>query len=259
MLGKLIKHEFKATYKTYCILFAAILVLAAFVKLSLEFELYAITTFSVLFYVIAIFSSFVVVLVFTIRRFYRSLLSNQAYLTLMLPATAHQHLFAKIIPTAVWYIGLILTAFLSLLIIFDTALISTMREIIPYITMIFSASMEAIGLDGGLLLFHLIAVLICMAMYQLMVLYFCTTIGGQSGSHKRLFGIAIYFAFYFGLNIVSSVVSSTLMNADTLTTPESLGSMLNIWFIITEVLYLGIAVACYFGTTRRLTHNFNLQ
>jgi len=268
MLGKLIKHEFKATYRIYAILFAGILMLAALTRLFGGFSSTAETgmgfVLTLMLYIMAVSSSAIIVLVFTIRRFYSNLLSNQAYLTLMLPVNAHQHLLAKILTTAVWYVGLVLTIFLSFLILFaGPEFIGIMEGVGTVFGWIFSISAEALGTSTGVIVFHILFIALSIALFQLSVLYLCTTIGGQSGTHKRMMGVLMYFAVYIASSITLSLITTALTTIFTPAvgeaTQESAAFLLGAISLATSFMYLGGAIGFYFCTARRLTRNFNLQ
>ena len=258
MLLKLIKHEYMATWRIFVIFFATIIGLAVMLRISqLAYALYTIVA---TLYIGVLFASMFVVFIFTVRRFYQSLLSNQAYLTLMLPANAHHQLAAKLIVTATWFVGLFAVIVASVFIgmagtVVGDAFIEGFGYIGEGIRMLF----EAAGINVGLMIVHLVVIIIAFALYMLLLLFFCTTIGGQSGTHKVLKGVLIYYGISMVSQIVLAIVITSFMPNDVLNEVVNVGARLNGAFFTLELLMLGAATGFYFLTARRLTHNFNLQ
>ena len=120
MLGKLIKHEFRATGRIMLPLFLAVLILSAFAGLSIHgFErardvrilqaMYG-TTISTFF--LSLFAVAVVAVVLMIQRFYKSLLRDEGYISMTLPVSVDAHIWAKLLTSFAWFA---LEAILSLL------------------------------------------------------------------------------------------------------------------------------------------------
>ena len=114
MLGKLIKHELRATARTMLPLFAVLsvmAVLAGFSMRQLEFqqdmpafvELVMIIVLMVFF--IAMIATVVMAFVIMISRFYKNLLGDEGYIMLTLPVSTHSHVWSKLIVSGLWFIA----------------------------------------------------------------------------------------------------------------------------------------------------------
>ena len=112
MLGKLIKHEFRATGRLMAPLFGAMLLLAVFVRVSdlilsaadvpVFFE--ALNSLLLIVYVLAILSVTVFSTVLMIKRFHQNFLTDEGYLMFTLPTSVHSLLWSKLITAALFFI-----------------------------------------------------------------------------------------------------------------------------------------------------------
>ena len=106
MLGKLMKHEFRATARIMLPVMGAMVALALLANLSirgLAGNLSDIPMLRILFVLIIIFFSVAVVativmsLVIMVSRFYRNLLKDEGYLMFTLPVSVHELIWSKLI------------------------------------------------------------------------------------------------------------------------------------------------------------------
>lgn len=110
MLGKLMKHEWKMSWKIPTGLCAVLLILSAVAGLSFcspmwESKLGGLDMLLVLFvfsYYFAIVAVSVGVMLYIAVRFYKSMFTDEGYLTHTLPVSVHQLLISKILVMAAW-------------------------------------------------------------------------------------------------------------------------------------------------------------
>ena len=112
MLGKLIKHEFRATGRLMAPLFGALLLLAVFVRVSdlilsaadapVFFE--ALNALLLVVYVLAILGVTVFATILMIKRFHQNFLTDEGYLMFTLPTSVHSLLWSKLITAALFFI-----------------------------------------------------------------------------------------------------------------------------------------------------------
>ena len=128
MLGKLLKHEFRATGRIMLPMMGALLALALMANLSirgLSGSLSDIPALRILFILILVFYGMgivaigVMALVVMVTRFYRNLLKSEGYLMFTLPVSVHELIWSKLIVSLAWFF---LTALFILLILFLTGL-----------------------------------------------------------------------------------------------------------------------------------------
>ena len=113
MFGKLLKYEFKATYKWYLILFAVLAALSILMgitaastttpsQLQSNYDsstsvYWALYGFLMLLLVSAGSGVYLSNIIITIVRFYKNIFGREGYLTWTLPVTTHQVLLAKLL------------------------------------------------------------------------------------------------------------------------------------------------------------------
>lgn len=120
MLGKLIKHEWKNTYKAGCLILLSLVAITFLGWLafqspmwSLSDKTYAdynfslavmdlVSIFTLLFYVIMLVAASLGILIYLALQFYRTMYSGEGYLTHTLPVTKHQLLVSKILVGGLW-------------------------------------------------------------------------------------------------------------------------------------------------------------
>ena len=123
MLGKLLKHEFRATGRIMLPLMGALLALALMANLSIRgmtSSLSDIPALRILFILILIFFGMgivavgVMALVVMVSRFYRNLLKSEGYLMFTLPVSVHELIWSKLIVSLAWFFATALFIFLIL-------------------------------------------------------------------------------------------------------------------------------------------------
>jgi len=129
MLGKLLKHEFRATGRLMLPALGAVLVLAVLANFSIRFIQVTDSTFlTILFglvigaFGIGMIAAAVMTLVLMILRFYRNLLRDEGYLMHTLPVSVHELVWSKLIVSLVWFA---VTGLVICLVVILTALIQT--------------------------------------------------------------------------------------------------------------------------------------
>ena len=119
MLGKIIKHEFKATWKSIVGMFAIIIAMLIISSVSYMLQdndydvmptdiLNIVTGISIFLLVMSLICGSVIIIVVMCKRFFDSVYSNQGYLTLTLPVNKLTILNGKIITYFVWSVATLL-------------------------------------------------------------------------------------------------------------------------------------------------------
>lgn len=127
MLGKLIKHEWKNTYKAGCLILASLVAITFLGWLAFQSPMWRnlpdnaysdynfslavmdlVSIFTLLFYVIMLVAASLGIMIYLALQFYRTMYSGEGYLTHTLPVTKHHLLISKILVGGIW--TLIVTA-----------------------------------------------------------------------------------------------------------------------------------------------------
>lgn len=121
MLGKLMKHEFRATARIMLPVMGAMVALALLANLSIRGlagnlsdipMLRILFTLIIIFFSVAVVATAVMSLVIMVSRFYRNLLKDEGYLMFTLPVSVHELIWSKLIVSLVWFLGTGLLIFL---------------------------------------------------------------------------------------------------------------------------------------------------
>ena len=216
MLGKLIKHEFRATGRLMAPLFGALVLLALVVRANdLVFQhvesysafLNILNTLLIIAYVLALFGVMVFSTVLMIKRFHQNFLTDEGYLMFTLPTSVHSLLWSKLITAALFFIFTFLAEALSVAIVVWRGGLA--REMFTFRAMdsYYMANCLAFALEMLTLLFVSLLVT-CLLFYAPM------SIGYSFANHKGLLSVVFYFVIQailqiFGVAVLAGAVNDT--------------------------------------------------
>lgn len=277
MLGKLIKHEFRATWFPMAIIAAALLGVSGFSRLFL----FLINTFVKEEAVCAIFSTLIyfvtillvscsafAVLVFITIRFYSNLYSAEGYLTLMIPVPRWYHLFTKTLVSMIWYLGAIVFIGISLIILFSGAFEQTDGNIFFVFSELSDAMSEVFGYGT---LFNIVTLItLFVQMLQSIMMIYCSISIGQLFKKYRVLGAILA---YFGISavigtvdtvkgIISAVSQALLLESagnNAIRIQEMLSMTANVTVVVNLAFVLLFTAAMYIATNYILKRAVNLQ
>ncbi len=285
MLGKLIGHEWKGTYKVGCLLLAC-MVGATFIGwLGFQgpmwqaafsnsyyygfglLDLLSIGTF--LLYVIALMGVLFGLLIYLGIRFYRTMYTDEGYLLHTLPVTKHQILISKVLVSSIWiiiiYVALALSVFVLVASLVSAALageytfVEVWTEAWNEVGRQWSLASPEIRADVIRLLLYLVYGIIVGPFCMIMFLFGAITLGQLFTKHRVLMAIV----FYIGMGIVRSIVEQVVQGTVTAIQFKSavsdydflnayMGSTWNVSFILDLVLAVVLYLVSYQIISRRL-------
>ena len=195
MLGKLIKHEFRATGRLMAPLFGAMLLLAVFVRVS--DLILSVTVFST---------------VLMIKRFHQNFLTDEGYLMFTLPTSVHSLLWSKLITAALFFIFTFLADALAVAIVVWRG--GTARDLFESIVGLFRELNSFYMANGIALALEILALLLVSLLVTCLLFYAPMSIGYSFANHKGLLSVVFYFVIQailqiFGVAVLSGVVSDT--------------------------------------------------
>lgn len=202
MLGKLMKYEWKATWKLLIPLnlFIVVMSVLAYITVQLDFfesdnDLVIMTgTLLLLTYVLSMFVISVVTIIYLIYRFYTSVYGDEGYLLHTLPVDKHHIIVAKAVVSVSWIILNILLIYLSVLF-----LISTQERFAETLTEGFEFYMETVNSYNKIGAFEVIMTLVASffaLLARVLKITACISLGQLSSNHKVLSSIGFYYAIY---------------------------------------------------------------
>lgn len=266
MLGKLIKHEFRATGRILLPALAVLLVLtvmAGFSIKSLEMSsvpelLEIIFVIILMAFVIGIIAVWVMTVWLMISRFYNNLLGDEGYLMFTLPASVHSHIWAKLIVSFLWFllVGIAVTLIISGLVISLT--VSDFAQFVqgfPEFKEVWQLILKVFDYNHGMIILSAIetlAVVIVGAAAACLQFYAAMAIG-QSFANRKLLCMVIAYAV---LSILASFVTSGVGMSLELATSDR--DMLGVIMHATLAANLAICAVYYLITAQLLKKKLNL-
>ena len=214
MLRKLLKHEFRATGRVILPMYLILLVTAVRSNLAgrgmLDRQSDILNILGVLIVMafgIAICGALLMSFVLMIQRFYKNLLQDEGYLMFTLPVSVHQHVWSKLIVSAVWFAATILAIIAaSLVVAYD---VSFLREFFDVLRWFFEGLQklkisETLNLTAYLAEF---AVLLFLSLATFALQFYAALAAGHSrANHKMLWSVAWFFGFQFALQFAGSLL-----------------------------------------------------
>ena len=221
MLGKLMKYEWKNIWKAGTLMPLGMFIVTVIGCVVLQMPGVAeffdsndvngaqawlvISSFAaiLILYVIMLLASTWGMLIFLGIRFYRSMYTDEGYLSHTLPVTANQLFLSKVLVSGVWYL------FISIGIV----LIQYNGNIWEFLADAFYELGRTYEEEMGINLLHygitLLLTYVAGPFITMVTLFGALTIGQLSSKHKGLMGILAYA----GLTILSSIIGSTVQSA----------------------------------------------
>ena len=278
MLGKLIKYEFKATYKfmvmLYCILFALSLVLSVSLKLNIvdiingftsEFNIGGLLmmVISIIFMIMfAVISASVLcgMFFYSIVRFKNNLLGNEGYLMHTLPVKESQNILAKLIVSVVWTIAGVFALIISygtiILIISSSKAVADLFSQVP--ALLRTALTYYHDIIPEFILYVVEITLCCLtslvSMY--MHIYASMAVGYSFNSHRALISVGIYIAVSVAMNVIDVIAITPFQYLGIVDTSAVIS---HFPLIFSSVINLVSAVVLYIVTDYFMSKRLNLQ
>ena len=221
MLGKLIKHEFRATGRLMAPLFGALLLLALVVRANdLVFQhvesysafLNILNTLLIIAYVLALFGVMVFSTVLMIKRFHQNFLTDEGYLMFTLPTSVHSLLWSKLITAALFFIFTFLAEALSVAIVVWRGGLA--REMFTGFADLFRAMDSYYMANGLAFALEMLALLFVSLLVTCLLFYAPMSIGYSFANHKGLLSVVFYFVIQavlqiFGVAVLAGAVNDT--------------------------------------------------
>lgn len=201
MLGKIIKHEFKSTYRIFIPIYIGLALLISagclFIQLLKHYNstpLTIISGFGIILLVFGIIFVFISPYIFLSMRFYKTTATREAYLTFTVPAETHQILLGKFIVSFAWTVATMILAYFSIVILI-TAGGANLKDIFSFV---FDADMELMAIQ-------IFSLLLSCAL-SILQIFTAISLGQLVRDHRVIASLAFYAALYTVQQIVGIVV-----------------------------------------------------
>ena len=208
MLGKLMKYEWKATWKLLLPMNAFIVLMSilVFITVQMSFfdsdnDLVMMTgTVIVLTYIFSMFVIAIGTIIYLVYRFYTSVYGDEGYLLHTLPMDKHHIIIAKAVTSAAWVVINSIVIIFSVLFVFssaDTEFMELIEEAFDFYVD-FLNNYDAI--TGFGIVMTLIASLFSV-FARILKIFACASLGQLASNHKLLAS----FGFYYGIYVVQQL------------------------------------------------------
>jgi len=258
MLGKLLKHEWKATAGRYglfyLVLAAMTLIAAVFHALPVENAIFKFFEGTILvLYVLAVVGVVFCSTALGVIRFYKSVVSDEGYLTFTLPVKVEALVFSKFLVAITWQLVTVALSAASLFLVFIPGHIEmdVVSDVISGLTDQFG---KMVPVFFVMLFFSM--------MHQMLMYYLSLSIGQLFNTYKIVGAVVAYCAIYFVMEMVVMVVMLLIFliigfdKVDSLL--STMDGMANFYLISTGWTVV-VAIAEYFGVCYLLKKKLNLN
>ena len=214
MLRKLLKHEFRATGRIMLPMYLVLLATAVGSNLSgrwmIDSRFSAVSILGVLIvtaFGFAIFGVLLMSFVLMIQRFYKNLLQDEGYLMFTLPVSVHQHIWSKLIVSAVWFITTVLVIIgACLLVAYEGGF---WRQFFDFLGQLLGGLQKlkiSEALNGTVVLAELaVLMFLCLVAFSLQF-YAALAAGHSQPNHKMLWSVGCFFGFQAVLQFGGSML-----------------------------------------------------
>ena len=210
MLGKLLKHDFIATWKVPVALDAVLIALGILTALVIQTfphveDSFGMSLFMFSFigvFYIGIIAANVVTLIYLVIRYYRNLYTAEGYLTFTLPVKTDMIVHSKVITGSVWLFLSYLCTFISILIAAIGFMVVTdvpLSEIGSALKEIY----DVLGFAGSGFIPVIVITILITPIAGILCLYFSVSVGQLWQSHKILGSVLCII----GLYIINQILS----------------------------------------------------
>lgn len=258
MLGKLIKHEWKAVGKVLAIMHVALLLMAVIGKIMLSIDVLQkmeVMWVSLLgIYVLSVIAVGVGTHIYLAMRFYKNMYTDEGYLSFTLPVKPWEHIFSKTLISSIWILidGVVIVASIFILVMYKgmgTEILQGWNQFVAELT------------AGGMVISWKVIQVVITAIISLVSIpltyYFSISIGQLFNSHKMLAAVVVYFISVNVLQVVSTVISAgylivipeTVMETEMI---DMFGGMLNIGLIEQIIVAVGFWLIINFIMNKKL-------
>lgn len=197
MLGKLLKHEFKASGRIIPVIYLGLLAIFSMGFAAKQLNIPFLKTTASIFLLLGGIAAIIVTYVVIVMRYYKSLFGNEGYLTLTLPVKKSSILISKVIVAFIW---LALSTIFMLLSFVGFFYILDIRDIWELLLEILTPELK------NLIVFMIVSFAIQMVLFIAEV-YFAITVANTRYFIKSniLFAVIAYFVTSFVISALEVV------------------------------------------------------
>lgn len=202
--------------------------------------------------IVIIIATFVFVIYWMLRRFYKNIYSDEGYLTHTLPVKSWQHIIAKLIVAVLWWAGTFIILFVSLFLLGVIVAPEDFKEFFQEIVIQWESIKQIISeTDMILCILEVMISVFLGGIFFYTKAYCAISLGQMMARHKIMLAIGFYIAFGFIENIISTTAFWNLV-LETSEIEENITAMVH-WFqkvLGFSIIYSIVATIIYFLITK---------
>ncbi len=274
MLGKLIKHEWKSTYKPGCLMLGAVALITFFGWLAFQtpmwqkmssggsfewLDLFGI--FTLIMYVVMLVVVNYGILIYVGVHFYRTMYTDEGYLLHTLPVTKHEILFSKVLVGSLWMLFVVVSIWFSVFLLG----LSMVSAVLPdqYSLIEFWGEFQyemwdvlrLMGVEEDALFLLTLLISLLTPFVSVTTLFGAISIGQLSSKYRVLMAIVAYVGILVGESLISSVIRSIL----TFSRISGMGNYLSRTANFDFLMKLMVAVGLYFISWHVINNKLNMN
>lgn len=218
MLKKLIKYELKATARFFLPLYAALILMAALNRLTLEISarniarilMNVLSSVTMTAYVLLIAGIFILTFIVMLQRFYKNLVKEEGYLMFTLPVRIWQLILSKLAVSILWLLASTVSLFASLFVMTYTH--GAFAAVKNFFITVNGFIAEYIG-PVGLIYAEAAMILIFISVMYVMMFYGAISVGSLF-KNKSLGAFCGFFILYFAQQLFNILLIFLGIGAD---------------------------------------------
>jgi len=288
MLGKLLKHEWKCTWKVGGMMLLGLVLVSFFGWISFQAPMWKsmadntyysgitvwdLLSFGTLFmYIIMLIGLNYGIIIYMGVRFYKTMYTDEGYLTHTLPVSKHQILVSKILNSGLWVMLVLLGVYLSIFVLVFSMIGALIPEgyswadlwsmIEPEMGYMNDLFRDAFGMSLNGYFWLMILISLLSPFCSMIILFGAISIGQLFTKHRVLMAIVSYV----GILIVAGIISSTIQSVFSVsqmtryaTSNELAGGYMNVTMILSSVLSVVEAGILYFVSYYVTSRKLNME
>ena len=269
MLGKLVKYEWRSTYRMGCLMLFITLMVTFLGWLSFQSPMWRqlrgddyglsfgpldfLSIIVLLMYVFMLVGIVYAIQIYLGVHFYKTMYTDQGYLTHTLPVDKHQLLASKILVSGLWMLIVNVAVFLSCMVVFGSLIgdlfiwASVWSEIFPVLD-------DYFALNYGFYFVILILSTVVGPFMSVTIMFGAITVGQLFAKARVLMAILCYLGVCMANGLISSVVQSVLAFSS-----MGYGTLMDISTNSSLFVQVIAAVLLYFASYHIITKKLNME
>lgn len=202
MLGKLIKHEIKATSRLIPFIYLAVAAFALVTLIGFQIRNETVGVFACVLMMIAGAAAYITTLVVIAVRFYKSMFAQEGYLTMTLPVSSGKLLFSKSLTAFLWVLASFVVMFGSIVLSLSL-LFNYIGSLDPTAPDMFAELFKPYFLP---MFWFIFSSIIIASIYFVAEVFFAIALANTGFFHKQ--GVGISILIYLGVNFIAGIIEN---------------------------------------------------